>query len=228
MIADRPFIFYSLPKSRTTQQLTNGRKIEKTWDNISSFLSNCTTVRPDNPTSLSLTAYTACNGDANPEIADKIIADTKLIFGAGQTDPIAYAYPSGVPDKQTKTEWRLTANDLKRSVDYLINGQPWHKFTFGPIELTISYDFKLIHPETKKELPNQDLSSRIIVWLSRSCVCSPDLYFPFDKVDSEFRDYLNDADRFLPFKLEEKYLRLGRPNKNRSEHVFTKIALVKQ
>ena len=101
MIADRPFIFYSLPKSRTTQQLTNGRKIEKAWDNISSFLNKCTTVRPDNPTSISLTAYTAYNGDANPEIADQIITDTKSIFGTGQTAPIAYSYPSGVPDKQT-------------------------------------------------------------------------------------------------------------------------------
>jgi hypothetical protein len=228
MTADRPFIFYSLPKSRTTQQLINGRKIEKTWDNISSFLNNCTTARPDNPTSISLTAYTAYNGDANPEIANKIIANTKSIFGTGQTDPIAYSYPSGVPDQQTKTEWRLATNDLQRAVEYLINGQPWHKFTFGPIELIISYDFKLIHPDTKEELPNQDLSSRIIVWLSRSCVCSPDLCFPFDKADKEFYNYLKDIDRFLPFKLEEKYLRLGRPKKNNSGHVFTKIPLVKQ
>ena len=67
-----------------------------------------------------------------------------------------------------------------------------------------------------------------MIWLSRSCVCSPDLCFPFDKVDRELYDYLKDIERFLPFKLEEKYLRLGRPNKNKSGHIFTKIPLVKE
>jgi len=103
MITDRPFIFYSLPKSRTTQQLTSGRKIEKAWDNVCNFLTNCTTTPPDQPTSISLTAYTAFQGDTNPEIADKIIQETKQLFDSGQTDPAFYAYPSGIPAKQTKT-----------------------------------------------------------------------------------------------------------------------------
>ncbi len=120
MIAHKPFIFYSLPKSRTTQQLHGGRKIEKAWENVGSFLNNCTTARPEQPTSISLTAYTAFTGDPNPEIADKIIAATRQIFGGGQTDPIAYSYPSDIPVKQTKTEWRLEGQDVKKAVEYLI------------------------------------------------------------------------------------------------------------
>jgi len=223
MIADQPFIFYSLPKSRTTQQLSGGRKIEKAWENVCAFLNNCTTTGPDQPTSISLTAYTAFTGDENPEIADRIIADTKQFFGGGQTDPIAYSYPSGVPDSQTKTEWRLEKQDLKKVVDYLINGQPWHKFTFGPIELIISYDFKLIDPVTQTELNNQNINSSIMIWLSRSCVCSPDLCLPFENSSKEFYNYLKQIEEFLPFKLEHKYLRLGRPNKTKSAHIFTKL-----
>ncbi len=223
MIVDKPFIFYSLPKSRTTQQLIGGRRIEKAWDNVCAFLIACTTARLAQPTSISITAYSAYEGDTHPEIADKIIADTKQLFGEGETAPISYSYPSGIPDKYTKTEWRLEQTDLKKAVEYLKNGQPWHKFTFGPIDLIISYHFKLIDPITKTELPNQDLSSSILVWLSRSCYCSPDFCFPFDQPNNHFYDYLKLIDSFLPFKLENKYLRLGRPNKRKTAYIFNKI-----
>lgn len=228
MIADKPFIFYSLPKSRTTQQLNGGRRVEKAWANVCDFLHYCTTTRPEHPTSISLRVYSAYTGDINPEIADKIIVTTKQLFGAGQTDPITYSYPSGIPDKHTKTEWRIERTDLKKAIDFLINGQPWHKLTFGPIELIISYDFKLIDPATKSELPNQDLSSSIMVWFSRSCICSPDLCFPFDQPNKNFYDYLESINSFLPFKLEHKYLRFGRPNKSKTSYIFNKILTVEQ
>ena len=223
MIADNPFILYSLPQSRTTQQLFSGRKIEKAWENVCNFLINCTTVPLDQPYGLSLTAYSANEGDAYPEIADKIIKETKIIFGNGQTEPIAFSYPSGVPDKVTKTKWNLNKKDLKTAIEYLINGQPWPKFSYGPIEFVISYDFKLIDPTTKTELANQELSSSLMVWLSRSCLCSPDIYFPFSQPNSTFFNYLKNIETFLPFKLEQKYLRLGRPNKNKTAYVFSKI-----
>lgn len=111
------------------------KKIEKAWENVCNFLINCTTTSPTEPTSILLTAYTAFQGDTNPEIADKIIEDTKQLFGFGQTEPISYAYPSGIPNKQTKTEWNIETKDLQKVIDYLIKGQPWTKFTFGPVEL---------------------------------------------------------------------------------------------
>jgi hypothetical protein len=223
MITEKPFIFYSLPKSRTTQQLSGGRKIEKAWDNVCNFLTNCTTTKPDQPTRISLTAYTAFQGDPNPEIADKIIQETKQLFDSGQTEPVSYAYPSGIPDKQIKTEWDVEISDLKKAIDYLVKGQPWPKFTFGPIELFVIFYFKLIDPTTKTELPNQYNKSSLMIWLSRNCVCSPDLYFPFEQADENFKETIQKLEPFLPFKLEEKYLRLGRPNKAKTQYIFTKI-----
>lgn len=223
MISDRPFIFYSLPKSRTTQQLIGGRKIEKAWDNVCYFLANCTTTKPDQPTRISLSAYTAFQDDPNPEIADKIIQETQLLFDNGQTDPLSYAYPSGIPDKQTKTDWEIETNDLQRAIDYLIKGQPWPKFTFGPIELLITFHFKLLDPTTETELPNQEDKSSLMIWLSRNCVCSPDLYFPYEQTNNNFNKTFKKIEPFLPFKLEKKYLRLGQPNKKKTQYTFTKL-----
>jgi len=221
MKTERPFIIYSLPKSRTTQRLIGG-KIEKIWEGVSLFLRNCTTISVDEPTSICLTAFSAWEDDEHPEVADKIIADTKTIFGQPKTEPVSYNYPSAVPDTQTENEWHLEKGDLQKAVDYLIKGQPWAKFTFGPIELVVSYDFKLVDPETKMELPNQEETSQIIIWLSRSCCCSSDFSFPFE-TPTPFNNYLNKIETHLPFKLEQKYLRLARPNKNRTAYIYTKL-----
>jgi len=222
MIEDKQFIFYSLPKSRTTQRLTGG-KIEKVWGSLTSFLANCTTVSVCDPTSIDLIAYSAWKDDEHPEIADEIIAQSKKVFGEPKTEPVSYHYPSGIPDTQTKSEWKFVKSDLLNVLDFLIKGQPWPKFTFGPIELIVSYTFKLIDPTTKIELPNQTNDSGIMVWLSRSCCCSPDLYFPFERADQNFKNYLNKIETYLPFKLEEKHLRLGRPNKSKTQYTFTRL-----
>lgn len=222
MTPQRPFIFYSLPKSRTTQRLTGG-KIEKVWAGVTSFLTNYTTASVHKPTSIDLTAYSAWQGDEHPELADKIIADTKDVFGQPKTEPVSYHYPSGIPDTQTKNEWCLDKSNLRKAVDYLINGQPWAKFTFGPVELIISYDFKLVAPTTKVELPNQEQSLRLMIWLSRNCCCSPDLSFPFDTATKDFNNYLNKIEPHLPFKLEHKYLRIARQNKNGTAYIYSKL-----
>ncbi len=223
MISKKPFIFYSLPKSRATQQLIGGRKIEKAWDNVCNFLTHCTTVKPDQPSKISLITYTAFQDDPNPEIADKITQQTKEIFGNGKTEPVSYAYPSGIPDKQTKSEWIIENNDFKKVIDYLIKGQPWPKFSFGPIELTVSFDFKLIDPATKTELPNQEEISSLMIWFSRNCICSPYLCFPFEQADDNFKETIKKLDSFFSFKLEKKYLRLARPNKAKTQYAFTKM-----
>ena len=223
MIAEKPFIFYSLPKSRTTQQLIGGRKIEKAWDNVSNFLTNCSTTTPDEPARISLTAYTAFHGDPNPEIADKIIQETKQLFSCGQTKPVSYAYPSGIPDSQTRTEWDIDTKDLQKAIDYVVKGQPWPKFTLGPVELLVTFDFKLLDPTTKTELPNQEQKSNLMIWLTRNCVCSPDFYFPFGQADENFKSAIEKIEPFLPFKLEQKHLRLGRPNKDKTRYKFSKL-----
>lgn len=223
MITEKPFIVYSLPKSRAIQQLKEGRKIEAAWKNVCLFLNKCTTAKPELPRRISLTAYTAFQNDRNPELASAIIEETKVLFGKGETSAVAYFYPSNVPSKETKTEWELTVIDLQKAIDYLIKGQPWPRFTTGPIELLLTFHFKLVDPITKKELEDQEKESSIIVWLSRTCVCSPEIYFPFEIADAKFHNLLNTVERFSPFKFEEKYLRLGRLNKSKTQYTFVKL-----
>jgi hypothetical protein len=218
MISTRPFILYTLPKSRTTQTLRNKKKIEEIWQSIRLFLSTCTTTNEFNPTNISLTAYEAYKTDKNPEIADKIIASAKTKFGEGETNPIAVDYPNA-------TEWTIENKDLITVIDYIQNGQPWPNFYFGPIELLLTYDFKLVDPETKAELPNQEHTSSIMIWLGRRSFCSADLYFPFADADIDFIKYLGKIESHLPFLLEHKYLKRGRPNKPGTANVYSKISL---
>lgn len=215
---------YSLPKTRTTQQITGGRNIEKAFNNICSFLINCTTAKIDEPEGITLTAYTAYQNDPNPEIAKKILIETKKLFKDGQTTPISYSYPNGIPDKHTKTTWNLERKDFHRAVSYLIDRQPWPKFTFAPIEMAFSFRFKLIDPATGVELPNQKIESSLVMWLSKSCVCSPELYFPFEQENEKFHATIKRIEPFLPFKFEYKYLRLGKPNKTNKNYIFTKLS----
>jgi hypothetical protein len=223
MIASRPFILYSLPKSRTTQAL-NGRKIEKAWNNVKLFLENTTTANVEKPTSISLTGYSASEEfGESPILADQVLGKAQKAFGIGEIAPASYHYPGGIPSKQIKIQWDLTSNDLSKSIDYLIKGQPWPKYNMGPLELIISYYFKLIDPISKVELPNQQFESSILIWLSRSNCISPNLYFPFGEPDNNFENYIRKIEPFLPFKLERKYLRLGRANKKGTANMYSKL-----
>src|SRR5258706_3760136 len=128
MIATMPFISYSIPKSRTTQAFLQKNDVGQVWERVSSFLSNCTTTTAGRPVSIELSAYEAYKDDRHPEIAKKFISDLKKIFGKGKTEPIAENYPN-------ETSWQLGKKDLSAALDYLFSGQPWPRFTFGPVEL---------------------------------------------------------------------------------------------
>ncbi len=223
MIASRPFILYSLPKSRTTQAL-NGKKIEKAWESIKLFLATSTTANITLPTSIYMMGYSASEEFGESSIlADQVIGKAHEAFGVGEISPMSYHYPSGIPSKQIKVKWDLSSNDLSKSLDYIIMGQPWPKYYMGPLELILSYDFKLIDPISKIELPNQQFESSILIWLSRSNCISPDLYFPFEQPDNNFENYISKVEPFLPFKLERKYLRLGRANKKGTANMYSKL-----
>jgi hypothetical protein len=216
-------ITYILPKSRTTQAVKGGRKIEKAWKSIESFLTSSTTAIPDRPTSIYLNAYKAYWDFESPELANEIIKRTILEFGESIGQRIGNHYPENTQIQQSQFKWNLTDSDLQKAIDYLIKGQPWPKFNIGPVELILSYDFKLVDPSTKLELSNQTKLSRLLVWLSRSSCCTPDLYFPFESPDNAFWNYLDKMDSYFAFKLERKYLRHGRLNKKGTNMVYSKI-----
>jgi hypothetical protein len=213
MQATKPFILYNLPKSRTTQAFLYGNKIAKIWESLEHFFENCTTTSINRPSKIELTAYSAVSEDQQPELAVKFASKLKEFFGEGKIHKSGEAFA-------TETIWKLTAEELPKIIDYLIQGQPWPKFTFGPVELFLIYDFYLIHPDNRKELENQEIASSILIWLSKRCSCSSDLWLPFEDANSEFYNYINKLEFFLPFKLEYKYFKKGRPNKAGTNHIF--------
>jgi hypothetical protein len=222
MIANRPYIIYSLPKSRPTQALI-GRRIRKAFDNASSFIENCTTAKTNQPDSLRLTAYSAFWEDESTRYSEDLINNTTKKFGEGLGKPSGLVYPSEQSHEQKIIEWNLNPTDLYHAIEFLDQNAPFPKFNLGPIELIIIYNFKLIDLLSNTELPDQQQTSNILIWLSRSNCCIMTLCFPFESADKRFYDYLNRLTPFLPCKLEQKYLRLVQPNKNNILNKFTKI-----
>jgi hypothetical protein len=223
MIALRPYIVYNLPKSRTTQALKGG-KIEKAWNNVILFLKNCTTANFEIPNSIYLTGFSADQEHGeSPSLADKVLENTQKVFGLGRVSPVAYHYAANIPTKQIKVEWDLAINDLTKAVNHMIEGQPWPKYNLGPVELVLSYDFKFIDPISKIELPNQQFTSHILLWLAKSNYICPSLCFPFEKSNEDFWKYIKSIEPFFPFKFDNKYLRLGRANKKGTSNMFSKL-----
>jgi len=223
MIAERPYIIYTLPISRTTQALTGG-KIEKVWANVQRFLTTCTNADLKNPNSIYLTGFTADEDHGEkPYPAEQLLKKIQDVFGTGTTEPIGYLYPANTPLRQTKTNWQLTAKDLDKAIKFISELQPLPKYNLGPIELIISYDFKLIDTNTRTELPNQQYASSLLIWLTGSNCVSPSLCFPFLQPDTEFWNYIESIETLIPFKFDRKYLRLGKANKKGTANMFSKL-----
>jgi hypothetical protein len=223
MVAQRPYIIYKLPISRVTQALIGG-KIERVWKNTQRFLTTCTTANIDNPQSIYIVGYSADEKHGeSPGLADDILKKATGVFGVGTTKPVGYLIPGNIPSKQTETEWRLTGKDLRKAIDYLIEGQPYPKYNLGPIELIISYDFKLIDRNNRAILPNQQYDSSFLIWLTKNSCVSASLCFPFTEPNQELWDYINSIQEFVPFKFDSKDLRLGRSNKKGTSNMFSKL-----
>ena len=212
MVALRPFIFY-----KPLQPFRNGNKIEIIWEDIKRFLESCTTTNREEPTYIELTVQEAYKASENQQVAKKIVEDTKAIFGEGKSRPKTDDYPY-------EMHWEIDPRDLHKSVDYIIKGQPWPTFYFEPIRLYMSYWFKLVDPKTKKELKNQQYESALLIFFSGKSCCGPIISFPFSNPDENFKDYLFQIDKYLPFKLESKYLRLGKSNKKGTSNYFRKLS----
>ena len=218
----RPYIVYSLSKDRTTQKF-NKSKFQDIIKDIDIFLQSCTTVAFNEPDDVELIAYTAYDESDPAEVLMDIINKTTDRFGSSDKEPVAYHYPSGEPHSTSKYTWTFSKDKLQEALQYLIDNSPMVKSNFGPLDLFISYNFKLIDPVSKEELSNQEHVSDICIWFSRRKSCSPTLFFPFEQADKQFWDYVDRIIPFLPFKLEEKYLRIAHVNKQGEIKSFKKI-----
>ncbi|MFT3934135.1 MAG: hypothetical protein QM726_11005 [Chitinophagaceae bacterium] len=218
----KPYIIYSLPKDRTTQKFKK-TKFQDILKDIEVFLQNCTTTDISELNSLELAAYTAYDANDPAEILNEIVNRTSKRFGASDKEPIAFHYPSGIPHSANRYKWTFTKDRLNEVVQYVIDNTPMPKSNFGPLEIYFTYDFKLIDPISKQELGNQEHVSSLLIWFSRSKACSADLFFSFEQPDKNFWDYIDKIIPYLPFQLEERYLRIAHVNKQGEVRSFKKI-----
>jgi hypothetical protein len=218
----KPYIVYSLPKDRTTQKF-NKSKFQDILKAIDNFFQNCTTASISELDRLELTAYTAYNATDPSEALNNIIKKTSERFGASDKEPVAFHFPSGEPDSTNKYTWSFTKDRLQEVLQYVIDQSPMPKSSFGPLELFITYHFKLVDPISKNELENQEYISNLLVWFSRGKSCSPTLFFPFENPDKNFWGYIDKIIPYLPFQIEEKYLRIANVNKQGEVRSFKKI-----
>jgi hypothetical protein len=219
---ERPYIVYSLSKDRTTQKF-NKTKFQDIIKDIGLFLQSCTTTSVQEPDKVELTAYTAYDESDPSDVLLDIIKKTTARFGLSVSEPLSYHYPSGEPDSTTKYTWTFSKDKLIEVIQYIIENSPMPKSSFGPLELFFTYDFKLTDPINKIPLLSQEHTSSLLIWFSRGKSCSPTLFFPFEQANIEFWDYIDRIVPFLPFKLEEKYLRLAHINKQGEVSSFKKI-----
>ncbi|TXH61993.1 MAG: hypothetical protein E6Q86_07520 [Tolumonas sp.] len=218
----RPYIVYSLSKDRTTQKF-NKTKFPDIIKDIDKFLQSCTTANVKKPNKVELTAYTSYDDTDPKELLFDIIKKTEEKFGQSDMEPLAYHYPSGVPHETNKYIWKFSNDRLDEVIQYLLDNSPMPKSSFGPLQLYFTYDFKLIDPTTKSVLQNQAYTSYLIIWFSRGKACAPTLFFPFEQADKDFWKYIDSINSLLPFKLEEKYLRIAHVNKHGEVKSFKKI-----
>lgn len=219
---ERPYIVYSLSKDRTTQKF-NKTKFQDIIKDIDIFLTSCTTTNIQEPDKVELTAYTAYDQTDPADTLLDIIKKTTERFGLSVSEPLSYHYPSGQPDSTTKYTWTFSKEKLNEVIQYIIDNSPMPKSNFGPLELFFTYDFKLTDPISKTLLQNQVQTSYLLIWFSRGKACSPTLFFPFEQADKKFWNYIDSIVSFLPFILEEKYLRLAHINKQGEVSSFKKI-----
>ena len=218
----RPYIVYSLSKDRTTQKF-NKTKFQDIIKDIDKFLQSCTTANIKEPDKVELTAYTAYDDTDPKQVLLDIIKKTTDKFGHSDKEPVAYHYPSGEPHETSQYTWKFPNDRLDEVIQYILDNSPMPKSNFGPLQLYFTYDFKLTDPTSETILQNQEHTSYLLIWFSRGKACSPTLFFPFEQADKDFWNYVDSIIPLLPFKLEEKYLRIAHVNKQGEVKSFKKI-----
>jgi hypothetical protein len=220
---DKPFIQYSLSKSRTFQSVGQ-RGVRKSWDKIKTFLSTWTTANPEQPCfsewcSIDFTIFNDYEDKLSDEICTNAISLADKAFGKGQVRKVGLLPSTTVKYPKEEVRWKINIAQFNECVMFLLNGEPWPSQRMGPIELLFSYDFQLKNVSYKDYLYKSD----IMVGLSQKSVVTPVLNFPFEEPTQEFWDYVAQIEPNLPFKWDVNNLRLMKPNKKRTGLIASKL-----
>lgn len=217
-----PYILYALSKDRTTQRL-NRKELDGILGDLEAFLRTCTTTTLAEPDAVKITAYGPYDPKDPAELLQTLIKRTEDRFGARTPMPLTYSAHSGQPGAGSKYVWELGSEQLPEVLQHFRELGPLPRSSFGPLELMVSYVFKLVDPRTGQELPEQPHRSDLLLWFSRTAACAPTLYFPFQAAAQPFWSFVDAITPHLPFTLEEKYLKIAHINKQGQVSSFKKI-----
>ena len=218
-----PYILYALSKDRTTQRLDR-KGMDDILGDVEAFLRTCTTTTLAGPAAVKLTAYGPYDPKDPVELLQTLVTRTVERFGERTPMPLTYSAHSGQPGAGSKYVWELGGEQLPEALQYFRGSGPLPRSSFGPLELMVSYVFKLVDPRSGLELPDQRHRSDLLLWFSRTASCAPTLYFPFQAAAQPFWSYVDAITPHLPFTLEEKYLKVAQLNKQGQVRSFKKIA----
>ena len=221
MIAERPFILYSLPTQRMNQRLKDGNNIQLIWDRVNTFLDKCA-IQTDHFPNFEVYGYSGIEGDVSFEETNRVIDDLFEMFGKPKTTSKCYHIINGKEYIHPYYNWEIKKSKLNDAIDYILK-KPWNKKTKEPILMIVTFGFYFKDTITNIKLPNQQYGSQFSIWLSKTCSVCPDLFIPFEGPTDQFESYMKQIEEYLPFKIEEKQYRIGQANKKGTANRFIKF-----
>jgi hypothetical protein len=196
------------------------------WERVQRFLQSCTDADPDRPFLPTLTIFEPAS-PAQAQWYDQAVLIAEDRFGRGQRRVWAQEVRADFSVRSRKycVEWRLAPEQASDARSYLIAAEPWPRSEVGPAQLSLSYTFRLLDPETRAVLPGQaaefrahsvQATSDLTVVLQRLSWATMNARFPFPEADDEFLAYVARIAPMTPVPLLSNKFRHWVPTKRPS------------
>ncbi len=207
------FISYEgLPLNSGGAHAINSKSPVDNYNNTLQFLEKY--AFDTKPKSITLTLYESKNND---------YSTLKLIPQLSLKNGIPKIWNDGF---LKSWRWNLNLENINNGFEALEINKKLPRNYFGPIVLSVQWNFDLIDPKTGKILPNQDKfpqldnrinkiwNSRLNLRLSKKSTISAWLAFPFEQVGEYEENYIRKIKTNLPFKPSDKHWRIWNKSKN--------------
>jgi hypothetical protein len=220
-VSPEPFLVYDPPDGG---QVVRVRRPADAWERPVGFLRTCTDADPLRPQHASLTLFEPRAIDQAAWYAPTLAA-AEAAFGAGERR----AWTAGAREDFC-VEWHLSWDASERARAFLEAGWPWPKTEFGPLEVTLSYTFRWVDPETRAVLPGQTADRRahriqatsdLLLTLGRPSSLILTGRFPFAEPGAEFIAYLERVVPHMPMPVLASRFRRWLPTRRPTKLGYT-------
>lgn len=125
--------------------------------------------------------------------------------------------------KQDFYTWRLKNNNIQSGFEILEKYKDLPSNPYGPVVLSLKWQFYFVDKDTKRVLPGQDKipvldirqqNSQIYLRLSQKSTISVWFALPFSATEGYAQEYVNSLCSHLPFKPSEKHWKIWRKSKS--------------